>query len=108
MQNEILVDNYTYKTSEAVQAKPLEVKVYNDKNFDKALKAFRALVQKEKILSIYKESLVYEKPSDRKRRKRNEFKRKLIELEFEKEMENKKQKKGKKYQRNSNWSITPP
>jgi len=63
-----------------IQARPLEVKVYN--SFDKALKAFRALVQKEKVLSTYKEKQRYEKPSDKKRRKRNERKRKLMELEM--------------------------
>jgi len=65
---------------EPVQAKPLEVRVFNN-NFDKALRAFRALVQKERILSAYKEKQSYEKPSDKKRRKRNEMKRKLQELD---------------------------
>ena len=65
---------------EAVQAQPLEVKVFNN-NFDKALRAFRALVQKERILSIYKDKQTYEKPSDKNRRKRNEMKRKRLELE---------------------------
>jgi small subunit ribosomal protein S21 len=62
-----------------VQALPLEVKVYGN-NFDKALKAFRAVVQKERILSTYKEKQSYEKPSQKRRRKRNEMKRKLLEL----------------------------
>lgn len=66
-----------------IQARPLEVKVYN--SFDKALKAFKSLVQKEKILSNYKEKQRYEKPSDKKRRKRNERKRKLMELEMKKD-----------------------
>ena len=65
---------------EPVQAKPLEVIVYNN-NFDKALRAFRALVQKERILSTYKDRGTYEKPSDKKRRKRNEAKRKSLEFE---------------------------
>lgn len=69
--------------TEAILAQPLEVKVYGN-NFDKALRAFRALVQKERILSSYKEKQSYEKPSDRKRRKRNEMKRKLLELDFPK------------------------
>lgn len=63
-----------------VQALPLEVKVYHN-NFDKALRAFRALVQKERILSAYKEKQSYEKPSDKNRRKRNEMKRKRLELD---------------------------
>ena len=64
-----------------IQAQPLEVKVYHN-NFDKALRAFRALVQKERILSVYKEKQSYEKPSDKHRRKRNEMKRKRQELSF--------------------------
>ena len=63
---------------EPIQARPLEVKVYD--NFDRALKAFRALVQKERVVSNYKEKQRYEKPSDKKRRKRNEHKRKLLDL----------------------------
>jgi small subunit ribosomal protein S21 len=64
---------------EAIQAHPLEVKVYGN-NFDKALRAFRALVQKERVLSAYKEKQSYEKPSDKRRRKRNESIRKQLEL----------------------------
>jgi small subunit ribosomal protein S21 len=67
-------------SNEAVLAQPLEVKVYNN-NFDKALRAFRALVQKERILSVYKEKQAYEKPSQRRRRKKNEAKRKILELQ---------------------------
>jgi small subunit ribosomal protein S21 len=67
------------KENEAVLAQPLEVRVYNN-NFDKALRAFRALVQKERILSAYKERQTYEKPSQKRRRKRNEMKRKIMEL----------------------------
>jgi len=63
-----------------VRAKPLEVRVFNN-NFDKALRAFRALVQKERILSAYKEKQSYEKPSDKRRRKRNEMRRKRLELD---------------------------
>lgn len=62
-----------------VLAKPLEVKVMN--NFDKAFKAFRALVQKERILSLYKEKQRFEKRSDKKRRKHNESMRKAFEME---------------------------
>jgi ribosomal protein S21 len=61
-----------------VQAQPLQVIVHGA--FDKALRAFRALVQKERILSTYKERQSYEKPSDRKRRKRIESIRNQNEL----------------------------
>jgi len=64
-----------------LQARPLEVRVYNN-NFDRALKAFRALVQKERVLSAYKDKQTYEKPSDKRRRKKNESIRKMKELEF--------------------------
>lgn len=63
-----------------VQAEYLEVKVFG--NFDKAMRSFRAAVQKDRILSLYKEKQSFEKPSDKKRRKRNEMKRKLLELDM--------------------------
>jgi ribosomal protein S21 len=59
---------------------PLEVKVYGH-NFDKAFKAFRAIVQKERILSLYKQKQSFEKPSVKLRRKRNEMQQKRLELE---------------------------
>lgn len=59
---------------------PIEVKVYN--NFDKAMKAFRSLVQSEKILSTYKEKQAYEKPSVKKRRKINENIKRCLENEI--------------------------
>jgi ribosomal protein S21 len=62
---------------------PLEVKVYGY-NFDKAFKAFRAIVQKERILSLYKQKQSFEKPSVKRRRKRNEMKQKRLELEAKK------------------------
>jgi ribosomal protein S21 len=66
--------------TDAVEAIPLEVKVYN--NFDKAFRAFRTIVQKEKILSLYKEKQSFEKKSDKRRRKRNEMRRKMFEMEM--------------------------
>jgi small subunit ribosomal protein S21 len=76
----VVVVNDKFAHIQPVQLRPLEVKVYNN-NFDKAMKAFRALVQKERILSTYKEKQSYEKPSQKRRRKRNEMKRKLMELD---------------------------
>jgi len=61
--------------------KPLEVEVIND-NFDRAFKAFKMLVQKERILSIYKEKQRYEKPSDKRRRKAAEARQRSFELEM--------------------------
>src|SRR5277367_2468890 len=58
---------------------PTQVKVYN--NFEKAFKAFRTLVQSEKILSTFKEKQAYEKPSDKKRRKHNESINRTLENE---------------------------
>ena len=60
--------------------RPLEVKVYGH-NFERAFKTFRAMVQKERTLSVYKERQSYEKPSDKKRRKANEERQKQMELE---------------------------
>jgi small subunit ribosomal protein S21 len=70
---------YDTATDDTVVCRPLEVKVEN--NFDRAMKAFRAIVQKEKVLSDYKESERYEKPSDRRRRKVQDAKRKRFEQE---------------------------
>ncbi len=81
-----------------VQAQPLEVKVYGN-NFDKALRAFRALVQKERVLSSYKEKQSYEKPSDKRRRKRNESVRKQLELSGKNE--NSRNHKENKFKRGS-------
>lgn len=77
--NKAVAVNDKFAHIEAVQAQPLEVKVYGN-NFDKALRAFRALVQKERVLSTYKEKQSYEKPSDKRRRKINESKRKQMEV----------------------------
>lgn len=60
-----------YRQSE-LGLKPLEVEVTG--SFEDAVRRFKSLVQKEKILSKYKEKQVYEKPSDRKRRKAREAK----------------------------------
>ena len=49
---------------------PLQVVV--GANFEDALKRFKSLVQKSKILSIYKEKQSYEKPSEKKRRRNRE------------------------------------
>ncbi len=87
----------------AAHAQPLEVKVYGN-NFDKALRAFRALVQKERVLSSYKEKQSYEKPSDKRRRKRNESARKQLELCSKgdcRHSDHAKNHKERKYKRNS-------
>ncbi len=67
----------------------LEVKIHgtSKEQFERAVKAFRAIVQKEKILSLYKEKQTYEKPSEKKRRKHNEYLQKQFELERMKEKE---------------------
>ena len=91
------VVNGNFAHIEPVQATPLEVKIFNpgDRNsFDRAFRAFRALVQKEKILSLFKEKQSFEKRSDRKRRKRNEMKRKRLEADS-KEFKEKKPKENK-------------
>lgn|SRR5574337_367485 len=101
--NKPVAVNDKFAHIEAVQAQPLEVKVYGN-NFDKALKAFRALIQKERILSTYKEKQAYEKPSDKRRRKRNESVRKQLEICSKGECvhtEHAKNRKQKKFRRNA-------
>lgn len=72
-------------------------------DFEYAHKTFRALVQREKVISKYKECQYYEKPSAKKRRKRREAhekrlamaaKMKLIQSgEWEKRLQKRAQKK---------------
>lgn len=50
--------------------KPLEVKVTS--SFEDAMRKFKMLVQKEKVVANYKERMSYEKPSDKQRRKSRE------------------------------------
>jgi ribosomal protein S21 len=89
-----------------VQAQPLEVKVYHG-NFDKALRAFRALVQKERILSTYKEKQSYEKPSDKHRRKRNEMKRKRLEIDSTGQNQFYERKNKPSFKRHPKSSVSP-
>lgn len=77
-EQKIKLENDQFDHIQPIQAKHLEVEVGN--NFDRAFKIFRSKVQKEKILSIYKEKQHYEKPGAKKRRKRNERMRKMLEL----------------------------
>lgn len=89
---------------------PLQVKVFND-SFDKAVKAFRSLVQSEKVLSDFKEKSRYEKPSDKHRRKKSESKqrlyeeniknRKILSGEYEKEKAKKQLRKEQKMRQRS-------
>jgi len=65
--------------------KPVEV-VVNNKNKDPrdeledAIRIFRGLITKERIMSVLKEHASYEKPSDKKRRKRREMQRRLRKI----------------------------
>lgn len=73
-------NNFKFNNDFVFEGSPIEVKVNG--NFDRAMRTFRALVQKERVLSTYKEKSRYEKPSDKRRRKNNEMKRKLMELDM--------------------------
>jgi small subunit ribosomal protein S21 len=55
----------------------LEVKVH-DNDFEDAFRKFKSLIQKEKIISEFKEKQRYEKPSDKKRRKKREAIQKMM------------------------------
>lgn len=80
---------------------PLQVEVVS--NFDDALRRFKSMVQKSKILSLYKEKQHYEKPSEKKRRKRREAaERRRLTILREKQMatgewDRKQKNKEKKY-----------
>jgi ribosomal protein S21 len=80
---------------EPIQAVPLEVVVHGS-NFEKAMRFFRSKVQKERVISLYKEKQTYEKPSDKKRRKRSEMRRKMLEVDNKSEDFQKPRRKNKK------------
>lgn len=50
----------------------VEVTIKNQKDFERALRRFKKLVNEEGILDLYREKSVYMKPSDKKRKKRAE------------------------------------
>ena len=75
--------NSVMEPHQPIQATPLQVVVYG--NFERAFRTFKNLVQKERILSDFKEKQSFEKPSDKKRRKKNEAKRKRFEESFKRE-----------------------
>lgn len=89
--------------------KPLEVKVTG--RFEDALRFFRSEVQKEKILSEFKDRQRYEKPSDKKRRKQresiermfvNELRMKQIKSgEWEKKQKLKEEKRAARHNRSN-------
>jgi len=61
-----------YKSDEYFNTlKPIEVVVINGR-IEEAIGRFRALVTKERIMSVLKEHSAYEKPSEKKRRKQRE------------------------------------
>lgn len=84
---------------------PLQVEV--GASFEDALRRFKSLVQKSKILSLYKEKQAYEKPSVKKRRKKREAeeRNRLVVLrekqiangEWESKQKCKEQKRKEKY-----------
>lgn len=61
--------------------KPLQVEVRGN-DIDSASRYFKAIVQKEKIISLYKEHQKYEKPSEKKRRKRREAEEKRLVMAY--------------------------
>jgi small subunit ribosomal protein S21 len=68
--------------------KPLQVEVRGSSrdDFEIAAKIFKALVNKEKVISLYKEKQQYEKPSVKKRRKRREAVEKRLAAESKQRM----------------------
>jgi small subunit ribosomal protein S21 len=67
----------------AVELSPLQVKVGpRREDFEDAFRKFKAKVQKEKILSEYKDRQSYEKPSEKRRRKRREALERRISTEI--------------------------
>ena len=98
------------KLGTPAQITPLQVKVRGDtkEDFESAFRAFKKLVQDSKIISLYKEKQSYEKPSDKKRRKRKESRERQLAMEakqrliasgeWEKRMKKKQEQKKRKQQ----------
>ena len=92
---------------DGTEFKPLEVKVTS--SFEEALKSFKTLVQKSKILSDVKAKQSYEKPSEKKRRKKREAveRKRLADLREQQmasgewEQKQKKQDKKRQHRRNT-------
>lgn len=61
---------------------PLQVQIFNNSGFERAMKNFRSLVQADGVLSLFKEKQSYEKPSEKKRRKEAESIRRVYEEEM--------------------------
>ncbi len=72
------------KKHEAVQSRPLEVKVYG--SLEEALKRFKTYFQRERILGELKERETYEKPSIKKRRKKREAEQRRLLTESREKM----------------------
>lgn len=70
---------------DAPKLEPIQVVVENN-NFEDAFKRFKALAQKERIVGQLKEREAYEKPSEKKRRKRREAKERRLMLEARERM----------------------
>ena len=60
---------------------PLQVVVENN-NFEDAFRRFKSMVQKERVISDFKEHRFYEKPSEKKRRKSREAVARKFAMEF--------------------------
>lgn len=98
-----------FSVTDPLILQPLQVKVRNPNDADSvasAAKYFRFLVQKDGILMKYKEKSRFEKPSQKKKRKRNEARlarleaevreRKMLSGELEREKEAKEKKRQEK------------
>lgn len=70
-----------FDDSYLIKFKPLQVEVRNG-DFERASKDFKVMVQREKIISLYKEHQKYEKPSEKKRRKRRESEEKRLVMAY--------------------------
>lgn len=68
--------------------KPLQVEVRSGsrEDFEYAVRLFKNLVQREKVISNYKDRQSYEKPSDKKRRKRREAEEKRFAADAKQRM----------------------
>jgi ribosomal protein S21 len=74
----------TQQKDKQFKLKPLEVRVIGD--FDDAIRKFKTYFQRERIIGQLKERSAYEKPSDKKRRKKREAYQRSLMLDAREKM----------------------
>jgi ribosomal protein S21 len=94
-----------YRPADLSYFEPLQISTDKGR-FEEASRIFKSMVQKEKVISLYKEKQAFEKPSVKKRRKSREAQERKFAMELKQKMmkngEWEKRMKKKQAKRNRN------